>query len=86
MDDKEHTHDYLIQCRLKLMHKVQRYKSELDKAIEENIKMTLMHKKELERVRRFYMYILYMHTYHSHVTSFHTHVGCMLDSLHACVV
>lgn len=55
-DGEEHSYDYLLNCRVKLMDKVQQYK-DLNKSEEEMLKMTLTYKKEIERIRQLYQTI-----------------------------
>ena len=59
LDGEEYTREYLLNCRSKLMDKVQQYKKELNKSEEERVAMELAHKKELQRVRRFYEIIAF---------------------------
>ena len=54
LDGEDPSQDYLLKCRSKLMDKVRQYKEALNKSQEELLTMQLAHKKELERVRRFY--------------------------------
>ena len=62
LDSEEYTMDYLIECRKRLMTKVDNYRKRLEKAHSKNAEMAYKHRKELETIREFYQSIVHLPT------------------------
>ena len=58
----KHSHEYLLECRQMLMHKVERYRATLEKQSSVISAMKYKQRKEIENIREFYHTIAYAPT------------------------
>ena len=59
---EEYPYSYLLDCRRKLMMKVDNYRKRLEQAYTQNSKLIYKHRKEVERIRAFYQSIVHLPT------------------------
>ena len=61
-DNYGYTTKYLLDCRKKLMSKVDDYRTRLEESYSENAELVYKHRKELETIRAFYQSICHLPT------------------------
>ena len=62
LDETEYSHEYLLECRQSLIHKVRKYRADIERQSSDKARLVLKHHKELEHIRKFYQTIAYATT------------------------